>query len=113
VPLAVSTEYGGADASMPDSQRTSAKRHPVAGPRLTRLVRATYVKDVNVTDPLCSPARHPRLAELPPTLILTAEYDTLRHEMHALADDLQAKGVSVTRHEPRAVGELDPEQGSG
>ena len=99
VPLAVSTEYGGADASMPDSQRTSPKRHPVASPRLGRLVRATYAKDTDVTDPLCSPARHPRLAELPPTLILTAEYDTLRHEMHALADDLQAKGVSVTRRE--------------
>ena len=99
VPLAVSTEYGAADLSMPDSQRTSAKRHPVVGPGLLRLVRATYFKDTDVGDALASPARHPRLAELPATLILTGEFDTLRHEMNALADDLQAKGVPVTRRE--------------
>src|SRR5215469_2167070 len=39
------------------------------------------------------------VAELPLTLILTAEYDTLRHEMNALADDLRARGVPVTRHQ--------------
>ena len=45
------------------------------------------------------PGQGPRLAELPLTLILTAEYATLRHEMNALADDLRAKGVPVTRHQ--------------
>jgi len=84
---------------MPDSERTSPKPQPVVGPRLLRLVRATYFKNIDVGDALASPAKHPRLAELPPTLILTGEYDTLRHEMHVLADDLQAKGVSVTRRE--------------
>jgi len=46
------------------------------------------------------------VAELPLTLILTAEYATLRHEMNALADDLRAKGVPghpapVRRRRPR------------
>jgi hypothetical protein len=99
VPLAVSAGYGSAALSMADPQRTSPKRHPVVGPSLSRLVRATYFKDAEPSDPLCSLARHPRLAELRPTLILTAEYHTLRQEMNAFADELQAKGVSVTRHQ--------------
>jgi acetyl esterase len=99
VPLAVSAEYGAADLSMPDSRRTSPKRRPMVGPWMLRLARQTYVKASGVDDPLCSPAMHPRLAELPPTLILTAEYDTLRHEMNALAHDLQTKGVAVTHRQ--------------
>jgi acetyl esterase len=99
VPLAISVEYACTDASIPDSERTSAKRHPVVAPWLNRLVRATYCKGGDPSDPLASPALHPRLAELPPTLILTAEYDTLRHEGNALAEDLQAKGVQVTHRQ--------------
>ena len=99
VPLAVSAEYGAADLSMPDSRRTSPKRRPMVGPWMLKLARETYVKRADVDDPLLSPARHPRLAELPPTLILTAEYDTLRHEMNALAGDLQTKGVAVTHRQ--------------
>ncbi|MDA0565881.1 alpha/beta hydrolase [Streptomonospora sp. S1-112] len=99
VPLAVSSEYGVADMSRPDSTRTSAKRNPVVAPSLMRLVRATYFKDAPLDTPLASPALHPRLAELPPTLIETAEFDTLRHESNALAADLAAKGVRVTHRE--------------
>ncbi|MBV8346787.1 MAG: alpha/beta hydrolase, partial [Mycolicibacterium sp.] len=99
VPLAVSAEYGAADLSMPDSLRTSPKRRPMVGPWMLKLARETYVKGADVDDPLLSPARHARLAELPPTLILTAEYDTLRHEMNALAGDLKAKGVRVVHRQ--------------
>lgn len=103
VPLAVSAEYGAADVSMPDSRRTSPKRWPVVAPWMMRLARATYFKGADLADPLASPAKHPRLAELPPTLILTGGCDTMRHEMNALADDLQAKGVRVTHRQfPRA-----------
>lgn len=99
VPLAVSVEYGAADLSMPDSRRTSPKRRPLVGPWMLRLARETYIEAADVNDPLLSPAKHPRLAELPPVLILAAEYDTLRHEMNALADDLQSKGVRVTHRQ--------------
>jgi acetyl esterase len=40
-----------------------------------------------------------QLAPFPPTLILTAEYDTLRHEMNDLAADLHAKSVPITNRQ--------------
>jgi len=98
-PVAVCSEYGVADLSMPDELRTSQKKRPVAGPGLMKLVRETYFADADVTSPLASPARHPRLAELPPTLILTAGHDTLRHESNALARTIAALGVPVTYRE--------------
>ena len=64
--------------------------------RLIRLVRNTYFIGTDPTDPLVSPRFAPRLAEFPPTLVLTAEFDTLRHEMNDLAADMAAKGVAVT-----------------
>jgi Esterase/lipase len=98
-PAAVSTEYGVANISMSDDRRTSEKRNPVVAPGLMTLVRSTYFAGCDLTSPLASPALHPRLAELPPTLVLTASYDTLRHESNALARDLSAKGVAVTHRE--------------
>jgi acetyl esterase len=98
-PVAVTSEYGVSDVSLPDSARTSPKDSPVVSASLMDLVRRTYFAGANLTDPLVSPALHPRLAELPPTLILTAGLDTLRHEMNALADTLGAAGVAVTHRE--------------
>jgi acetyl esterase len=98
-PVAVTSEYGCADISRDDALRTSAKKNPVVPPAMMDLVRRTYFKDADLADPLASPARYQRLEEFPPTLILTSEYDTLRHEMNDLAADLTAKGVQVTHHE--------------
>jgi acetyl esterase len=98
-PVAVTSEYGVSDISLPDSVRTSPKPNPVVSPSLMDLVRRTYFAGADLTGPLASPARHPRLAELPPTLILTAGLDTLRHEMNALAGTLRAAGVHVTHRE--------------
>jgi acetyl esterase len=98
-PVAVTSEYGVSDISLPDAVRTSPKARPVVSANLMDLVRRTYFAGANLTDPLASPALHPRLAELPPTLILTAGLDTLRHEMNALAGTLQAAGVPVTHRE--------------
>jgi acetyl esterase len=95
-PVAVSSEFGTSDIARPDDQRTSPKKRPVVSPFLMRLVRNTYFAGTELTDPLVSPARHARLAEFPPTLIITAELDTLRAEMDELAADLAGKGVHVT-----------------
>jgi predicted ester cyclase len=96
IPVALSSEFGAGDMSRRDEQRTSAKKRPIVSPQLTSLVRNTYFAGADLTDPLASPAFYPRLAEFPPTLIMTAEFDTLRHEMNDLAADMTAKGVEVT-----------------
>jgi acetyl esterase len=96
IPVALSSEFGACDISRPDAQRPSDKKRPMVSPQLTSLVRNTYFVGADPTDPLVSPAYYPRLAEFPPTLIMTAEFDTLRHEMNEIAADMAAKGVEVT-----------------
>jgi hypothetical protein len=54
------------------STRTSPKRHPVVPPWLMGLIRRTYFTGTDLTSPLASPAHFGRLAEFPPTLIMTA-----------------------------------------
>ncbi|MFJ7439689.1 alpha/beta hydrolase [Methylorubrum thiocyanatum] len=99
VPLAVTSEYGCADIGRSDAERTSAKRFPVVGPALMRLVRSTYYVGCDLRSPQVSPLYHPRLSEMPPTLIMTAEFDTLRHESNDLAVELERRGVAVTHRE--------------
>jgi acetyl esterase/lipase/predicted ester cyclase len=96
VPVALSSEFGVIDLARADELRTSPLERPVVGPQLMQLIRDTYFVDANLSDPLVSPSRYGRLAEFPPTLILTAEHDTLLAEMHELAEDMTAKGVEVT-----------------
>ena len=99
LPLAISSEYGAADLSISDDTRTSAKKNPIVGRSLMSLIRNTYFAGADLTLPLASPALHSRLAELPPTLIETAEFDTLKNESYRLAEDLKRKGVEVTYRE--------------
>lgn len=99
VPLAVTSEYGCADIGRTDAERWSAKKSPVVSPALMSLVRNTYYTGTDLRSPGVSPLYHPALAELPPTLILTAEFDTLRHESNDLAEKLEHLGVAVTHHE--------------
>ena len=54
------------------------------------------------TDPTLSPLHAPSLAGLPPTVLLTAEFDPLRDEGEAYAAALTAAGVEV--HHYRADG---------
>jgi len=61
--------------------KPSTIKNPMIGPTLLRLVRATYFKDAaRRGEPYASPLLAPTVDGLPPTLLLTAEYDSLRAE---------------------------------
>ena len=63
---------------------------------LLTLVRETYFRDVaQRNDAYASPLRAASLAGLPPTMVVTAERDTLRPEGDAYAARLRAAGVAV------------------
>lgn len=70
------------------------------GPLLTRAVMQWfydhYTGDADRTDPYMSPVHAASHADLPPGLIITAEYDPLCDEAEAYAAQLAAAGCAVT-----------------
>jgi len=98
-PVALSTENGTVDIGRPDERRVSPSPTPIVTADLMTLVRTTYFAGTDLTDPRVSPLRETRLDRFPPTLVLTAELDTLTGEMREFADRLAAAGATVTYRE--------------
>jgi len=102
-PVALTSEWGTVDLSRSDARRPSPIATPVVTPALLTLVRDSYFAGCDLTDPLVSPYYDHRLDRFPPTLVVTAQHDALRSEMHEFAEALAAQGVEVTYHEVAGV----------
>lgn len=80
-----------------DTDKRSTIANPMITPALLKLVRASYFKDAaRRSEPYASPVRADDLTGLAPAIILTAEYDCLRHEGDTYAARLAGADVAVT-----------------
>jgi acetyl esterase/lipase len=60
-----------------------------------------YAPEISPNNPGISPQRIQKIPALPPTLVVTAEYDVLRDEGIAYAERLRTSGIAVTHiHAP-------------
>ena len=76
--------------------KASARPDSMIGSRLLNLVRKTYFKDASRrAEPYASPLLAETVDGLPPTVVITAERDSLRAEGDAFADRLRSAGLLV------------------
>jgi acetyl esterase len=95
-PAALCLLYPMLDASgASDSYRTYGEDYLITADMLLSGYHA-YLGALPIDHPEASPLHHPDLAGLPPTHILTAEYDPLRDEGEALYRALLAAGVEAS-----------------
>ncbi len=92
------------DVAGDTTTKSSPLANPMIGQSLLTLVRATYFPDVaSRSSAYASPLRAPSVADLPPTVLVTAEYDLLRQEGDEYGARLREAGNEVTHHVvPRA-----------
>ena len=91
-------DYAVLDLAAPGQSKTSALEKPLLGPRLMDFFMGCYLPDpAQALDPLASPALASieQLRGLPPTTLITAEYDVLRAEGQVYAAKLRQAGVVV------------------
>ncbi|MGW1024245.1 alpha/beta hydrolase [Streptomyces sp. NPDC002577] len=95
-PLLQIIDYAPLDLAADPATKRARTRRPMISPLLSRIFTGTYVPDQSRRrDPLASPGLATDLAGLPPALVITAEYDSLRDEGDAYAEALAAAGVPV------------------
>jgi len=89
------------DATLaPDSYVSDLDKAIIAPDAMKLILGAYFVDTARRTEPLASPALDPDLkSALPPTLILTGEYDTVKTQAAALAAQLIAAGATVTHRD--------------
>lgn len=79
--------------------KTSTLARPMIDSSLLALVRTTYFRDVPArATPYASPLRSLDLAGLPPSIVLTGEYDLLRGEGDRYAGRLREAGIDTVHH---------------
>jgi acetyl esterase len=83
----------GSGLEVPQPARLDGVTHPP--PRWIQWLWSLYLDGHDPLTPLASPLRAPTLGGLPPALVLTAEYDTLRAEGEQYARRLREAGVPV------------------
>jgi len=90
------------DMASPTSGYVSSIDKPMVSPALIDTLLAAYLPIAeHRTDPLASPlfASDEQFAALPPLLLTSAEYDTLRPGIEKYLEKAKANGVDVTYHQ--------------
>jgi acetyl esterase len=91
-------DYAALDLSQAPELKTSTLDKPLLGVGLMRFFNSCYLSDpAQAHDPLVSPLllAVDELRGMPPTTLITAEYDILRAEGEAYAEKLRQAGVMV------------------
>lgn len=101
---ALIVNYAPLDISIPPEQKTSVIEKPLISKRMANLFNGVYTPNpTDRLDPQASPLRAKSFAGFPPSLVISAEYDTLCAENDQLAAKIKADGVAVTHHKAKNV----------